>query len=108
MVAEAGFVFALESQPQWSHSAGMSKTATIRAHIKPDLKREVENILSELGLTASETINVLYRQIKLNRGLPFEVRIPKKLTARTLANSKAGKNVRHFKTKKELHADLGL
>lgn len=86
----------------------MSKTATIRARIKPDLKREVEEILNELGLTASETINVLYRQIKLNRGLPFEVRIPNKLTARTLANSRAGKNVRHFKTKKELYADLGL
>lgn len=86
----------------------MSKTATIRARIEPCLKSEVEDILSELGLTASETILLLYRQIKLQRGLPFEVAIPNKLTARTLRDSRAGKNVKRFRTKKELYADLGL
>jgi DNA-damage-inducible protein J len=86
----------------------MSKTATIRARIEPRLKSEVEDILSELGLTASETILLLYRQIKLRQGLPFEVTIPNKLTARTLRDSRAGKNVKRFRTKKELYADLGL
>jgi DNA-damage-inducible protein J len=86
----------------------MSKTATIRARIEPRLKSEVEDILSELGLTASETILLLYRQIRLRQGLPFEVAIPNKLTARTLRDSRAGKNVKRFRTKKELYADLGL
>ena len=62
-------------------------------------------MLSHLGLTASETVHLLYRQIKLQRGLPFEVRIP---TARTLNASKFGKGVKRFTTKKGLYADLGL
>ena len=86
----------------------MSKTATIRTRIEPELKSEVENILAELGLTASETVHLLYRQIKLRRGLPFEVRIPNSLTTRTLNASKAGRNVKRFGSKKELFADLGL
>jgi DNA-damage-inducible protein J len=86
----------------------MSKTATIRARIEPGLKNDVEDILSDLGLTASETIHLLYRQIKLRQGLPFEVVIPNKLTAKTLRASKAGKSVKHFGSKKELYADLGL
>ncbi|HZV33669.1 MAG TPA: type II toxin-antitoxin system RelB/DinJ family antitoxin [Verrucomicrobiae bacterium] len=86
----------------------MSKTATIRARVEPDLKSEVDDILSQLGLTASETILLLYRQIKLRRGLPFDVALPNQLTARTLRESKAGKNVKHFKSRKELYADLGL
>ena len=86
----------------------MSKTATIRTRIEPGLKTEVEEILSQLGLTASETVHLLYRQIKLQRGLPFEVRIPNAVTARTLKASKAGRGVKHFGTKKELYADLGL
>jgi DNA-damage-inducible protein J len=86
----------------------MSKTATIRTRIEPSLKREVEDILSQLGLTASETVQLLYRQIKLQRGLPFEVRIPNALTARTLKASKAGKNVKRFGSKAALFADLGL
>ena len=86
----------------------MSKTATIRTRIEPGLKSEVEGILSDLGLTASETVHLLYRQIKLQRGLPFDVRLPNALTARTLNASKVGKNVKRFSTKKELYADLGL
>jgi DNA-damage-inducible protein J len=86
----------------------MSKTATVRARIEPGLKNEVEDILSHLGLTASETILLLYRQIKLRRRLPFTVSIPNRLTAKTLRESKSGKNVKHFSSKKELYADLGL
>ena len=84
------------------------KTTTIRARIEPALKEEVETILSTLGLTSSETIQLLYRQIKLRKGLPFAVEIPNERTAVTLRDSKSGKGVRHFATKEELYADLGL
>lgn len=84
------------------------KSTTIRARIEPALKEEVETILSDLGLTASETIQLLYRQIKLRKGLPFVVEIPNELTAKTLRESKAGKGVKRFSSKKELFADLGL
>ena len=53
-------------------------------------------------------MHLLYRQIKLQRGLPFDVRIPNALTARTLHASKAGKNVKRFGSKAALFADLGL
>ena len=86
----------------------MSKTASIRTRIEPGLKREVEDILAQLGLTASETVHLLYRQIKLQRGLPFDVRMPNALTTRTLNASKTGKKVKRFGSKKELFADLGM
>ena len=86
----------------------MTKTATIRTRIEPDLKSEVEYILAQLGLTASEAVHLLYRQILLRRGLPFEVRIPNAVTARTLKASKSGRGVKRFSTRKELYADLGI
>ena len=60
------------------------------------------------ALKASETVQLLCRQTKLRRGLPFEVRIPNALTARTLTASKPGRNVQRFTSKEELFADLGL
>jgi len=69
------------------------KTASIRARIEPGLKIEVENILSDLGLTVYETVHLLCRQIKLQRGLPFDVRIPNEITSRTLNASRQGKGV---------------
>jgi len=86
----------------------MNKTAIIRARVEPDLKNEVEQILGKLGLTVSDAVHLLYRQIKLQRGLPFDVRLPNELTARTLRASQAGVDVKHFGSKKELYADLGL
>ena len=86
----------------------MNKSATIRARIEPNLKNEVEGILEHLGLTASDTIQLLYRLIKLRRGLPFDVRIPNELTVRTLRRSKKGQGIKRFATKDDLYRDLGL
>ena len=77
----------------------MYKTSVIRARIEPGLKGEVERILSRLGLTVSEIIQLLYHQIKLRKGLPFAVEIPNKMTAKTLSNSRSGKGVKHFTSK---------
>ncbi|MCD4722386.1 MAG: type II toxin-antitoxin system RelB/DinJ family antitoxin [Desulfobacula sp.] len=43
-----------------------------------DLKNNAESILSSLGLTASQAINVFYKQITFRNGLPFPVEIPQK------------------------------
>ena len=54
----------------------MANTATVYARIEPELKTDVEGILSQLGLTPSAVIQMLYSQIKLTRGIPFEIKLP--------------------------------
>ena len=54
----------------------MAKTANLYARIEPDVKEQAESILSALGIPASNAINMFYKQIILQRGLPFEVKIP--------------------------------
>ena len=53
-----------------------TKTANLYARIEPDVKEQAESILSTLGISASNAINMFYKQIILNRGLPFDVKIP--------------------------------
>ena len=53
-----------------------AKSANLYARIEPDVKEQAERILSTLGIPASNAINMFYKQIILNRGLPFEVKIP--------------------------------
>ncbi|MDE6662052.1 MAG: type II toxin-antitoxin system RelB/DinJ family antitoxin [Lachnospiraceae bacterium] len=53
-----------------------AKSANLYARIEPDVKEQAEKILSTLGIPASNAINMFYKQIILNRGLPFEVKIP--------------------------------
>lgn len=54
----------------------VTKSANLYVRIEPDVKEQAESILSTLGIPASNAINMFYKQIILNRGLPFEVRIP--------------------------------
>lgn len=53
----------------------MQKVAAISARIDPQLKRSAETIFEKLGLTASQAISLFYRQVQLQRGLPFEVKL---------------------------------
>ena len=62
----------------------MTKTATIRARVEPDLKQEAETVFSELGLSATQAIRLFYRQVTLQRGLPFAVKVPNAETREAL------------------------
>lgn len=52
------------------------KTASVHVRIKEDTKKQAEAILEELGISRSVAIEMFYRQIILNRGIPFDVAIP--------------------------------
>ena len=54
----------------------MAKTANLYARIEPEVKEEAENILSSLGISVSSAINMFYKQIILQRGIPFELKLP--------------------------------
>ena len=54
----------------------MAKTSNLYARIEPDVKEQAERILSALGIPVSNAINMFYKQIILQRGLPFDVKLP--------------------------------
>jgi len=54
----------------------MAKTDTVYMRIEPRLKANSEAVLSVLGLTHNEAINIFLNQVVLQKGLPFEVKIP--------------------------------
>ena len=53
-----------------------TKSANLYARIEPDIKEQAEDILSTLGIPASNAINMFYKQIILQKWLPFDVKIP--------------------------------
>ena len=54
----------------------MAKSANLYARIEPELKEQAESILTALGIPASNAITMFYKQIILQNGLPFEVKLP--------------------------------
>ncbi|MEI8295182.1 MAG: type II toxin-antitoxin system RelB/DinJ family antitoxin [Alphaproteobacteria bacterium] len=58
----------------------MYKSEVVRARIEPDIKHNAEEILKHLGLSNSQAIGLFYKQIILNQGLPFDLKIPNEET----------------------------
>ncbi len=86
----------------------MNKSAMIRARVDPGLKDEVEDVFEQLGLSATQAITLFYQQVKLNRGLPFEVRIPNVATQRTFTETDTGENIVHCENAEDMFARLGI
>lgn len=55
-----------------------AKSANLYARVEPDVKERAEEILAALGIPASNAINMFYRQVILQQGLPFDVKIPRR------------------------------
>ena len=86
----------------------MNKSAMIRARVDPVLKHEVEDLFDELGLSATEAITLFYQQVRLQHGLPFEVRIPNEVTRRIFAETDAGRNIVRCENEMDLFAHLEI
>ena len=59
----------------------MANTTTVHTRMDAALKESVDVILAQLGLTSSDAIKLFYKQIELNGGLPFELKVPEKILA---------------------------
>lgn len=54
----------------------MANTSVVYARIDTGLKDSAEKILAQLGITPSSAIQMLYSQIVLMNGMPFDLKLP--------------------------------
>lgn len=86
----------------------VAKTKSLTVRMDPELKDDVEQILSDLGLSTSQAVVLFYKQVQLHQGLPFDVRLPNQVTREALADAVARTNLTSHATTSELFADLGI
>ena len=54
-----------------------TKNANVTARVQPEIKRQAEAVLEQLGLPVSVLIDALYRQIIMTGSVPFTLAVPK-------------------------------
>ena len=86
----------------------MAKTAMIMARTEPDLKADAEKILRRLGLSTTDAINLFLAQVRLHKGLPFEVRIPNKTTLKAIKDAEEGKNLTTYESLDDFFKEMGV
>jgi len=86
-------------------SVTMAKS-TINVRVDSGLKTEVQRILNAHGLSLAEGISMFLNQVKLLKGIPFEVKVPNDATVEAIQNLESGRDVTEYETVDELFRDL--
>jgi DNA-damage-inducible protein J len=84
----------------------MPKTAVVTARVEPELKKDAEDVLRELGLTASQAITIYYKQIAVQRGIPFELKLPNQKTIDAIREAEQPEKLPAFQNVDALFDDL--
>ncbi|MDR0807322.1 MAG: type II toxin-antitoxin system RelB/DinJ family antitoxin [Enterobacteriaceae bacterium] len=86
----------------------MAINAVVRARIDETLKNEAADVLAGMGLTISDLVRMTLTKVAREKALPFDMRIPNELTAKTITASEQGIDVRKAKDADDLFNQLGI
>lgn len=86
----------------------MAANAFVRARINQELKNEAAAVLDKMGLTVSDVVRITLTKVAHEKALPFDMRVPNKLTAETLAKSERGEDLHHAEDAEALFKDLNI
>lgn len=56
----------------------MARTSNVFARVEPKVKEEAEKVLEQLGIPMSNAVGMFLRQVVLQNGIPFDVKLPRK------------------------------
>lgn len=61
-------------------------------YLDVEIKDQAKEIFNQYGLSLSQAVNIFLTQSVLNRGLPFEVKIPNDETLQAMRDVETGEN----------------
>ncbi len=56
----------------------MARTSNIFARVEPEIKEQAESVLTQLGIPMSNAIGIFLRQVVMQKGIPFDMKLPQK------------------------------
>lgn len=86
----------------------MTKSAFVRARIEPELKDQAERILDDMGITPTQAVTMLYKNLQRTHELPIDFFIPNAETAKAIQEARDGENIVSCKDMNELFKDLDI
>jgi DNA-damage-inducible protein J len=66
-------------------------------YIDKDIKEEAQKLFSTFNISLSDAINLFLTQSVLNRGIPFEIKIPNEETQQAIQEARTSKNMEKVK-----------
>jgi len=72
-------------------NTSIKETTSIK--LDKEIKEKAKVIFKELGMTMGEAVNIFLTQVTLQKGLPFDVKIPNDETKKAIEEARKGINM---------------
>ncbi len=72
----------------------ISKKVRTNVYLDAQMKKEALEIFKRYGMGLSDAFNIFLAQSVMQRGIPFEIKIPNDETAQVIKEAREGKNVK--------------
>ena len=59
----------------------MARTANVFVRVEPEIKEQAEKVLDRLGIPMSNAVGMFLRQVVLQKGIPFDLKLPENTPA---------------------------
>jgi len=66
----------------------MALDAIVKTRVDISLKKDFENILKEIGLNSSQALKLFMKRVVMEKGIPFELKIPNSITLQAIQEAK--------------------
>ena len=86
----------------------MATDTVVRARIDAQTRDEAAAALAAMGLSLSDYIRMALVRVARDKAVPFAVKVPNALTAKTLRKSARGEDVHPAKNARDLFGKLGI
>ncbi len=86
----------------------MTKSATVTVRLDPKVKEAAQAVFDQLGLTTTQAVSLFFGQVSIQKGLPFELKIPNAETLRALDDLEVRRNLKTFEDAGDALKYLGL
>lgn len=69
----------------------MAKTSNLVVRLEPEVKEKAEAIFKKMGISASTAVDMFYRQVIVDGGMPFAAKVKKPVDLSDLSRDQSGK-----------------
>ncbi len=69
---------------------------------------EAKEVFNKLGLSFGDAVNIFLAKVAMEKGIPFNLKLPSKELENRIKNIKNNKNIQTYNTTKELFDDIGI
>ena len=73
--------------------ATASNKIRTNVYLDADIKKKAQEIFKQYGMGLSDAFNIFLAQSVMQRGIPFEIKIPNEDTAKVIKDARDGKNM---------------